>query len=151
MSSAGNPQIAQATDPITGQGACATVQATDQGPGVATYRLDPAPGSGYTLLGAPAVTANLTVTGRYPFIAARLWDVDPATNTETLVARGLYRIDPANPNGRQVFQLHPGAWRFAGGHVPKLELLGRDQLYARDSNGEFSIEVRDLSLALPLH
>jgi hypothetical protein len=151
LSSAGNPQIAQAIDPISGQGACATVQATDQGSGVATYRLPPATGAGYTLLGAPAVQANLTVTGQYPFIAARLWDVNPATNTQTLVARGLYRIDPAKPNGRQVFQLHPGAWKFAGGHVPKLELLGQDQGYARNSNGQFSIVVSDLGLALPLH
>ena len=150
-SSAGNPATAQAVDPITGPGACATVTATDQGPGVATYRLPAAQGSGYTLLGAPAVIADLQSTGAYPFIAARLWDVDTATNTETLVARGLYRLSPTAPDGRQVFQLHPGAWHFAAGHIPKLELLGQDSPYARTSNGQFQITVSHLQLRLPVH
>ncbi|MEA2146409.1 MAG: type transport system ATP-binding protein [Solirubrobacteraceae bacterium] len=150
LSSAGNPAIAAAIDPIAGQGACATVPATDQGPGVATYRLPAATGGGYTLLGSPTVTARLTVTGQYAFIAERLWDVDPATNTESLVARGVYRIDASAPNGLQSFQLHPGSWHFGAGHVAKLELLGQDPPYLRTSNGTFSIALRDLRLVLPV-
>ena len=100
---------------------------------------------------APLVTADLTVTGQWAYIAARLLDVDPATNTETLVARGLYRIDPAAPNGRQTFQLHANGWRFADGHVPKLELLGQDAPYSRPSNTPFTIEVSNLELRLPVH
>jgi hypothetical protein len=150
-SGAGSAATSQAVDPISGSGACATATATDQGAGVATYRLPAATGSGYTLLGSPTVIADLGVTGSYPFIAARLWDVDPSSNTETLVARGLYRIDSAAPNGLQLFQLHPGAWHFAAGHVPKLELLGQDSPYARTSNGQFSISVSDLQLRLPVH
>ncbi|HWD11566.1 MAG TPA: hypothetical protein VG366_06960, partial [Solirubrobacteraceae bacterium] len=61
------------------------------------------------------------------------------------------RIDSANPDGLQVFQLHPGAWHFAAGHVPKLELLGQDSPYARTSNGQFSISVSGLQLRLPVH
>jgi dienelactone hydrolase len=147
-SSAGNPAISAAIDPIAGQGACAAVPATDQGPGVATYRLAPAAGQGFTLLGAPTVTANLALTGQFAYIAARLWDVDPATNTETLVARGVYRVAGG---GVQSFQLHPGAWHFAYGHIPKLELLGQDAPYLRPSNGAFQIQVSDLHLVLPLH
>src|SRR5581483_5200790 len=150
-SSAGDPTISKTLDPIAGGGACATVSATDQGAGVASYRLPAATGEGYTLLGAPAVIANLSVSGQFPFIAARLWDVDPAHNTETLVARGIYRIDPNAPDGLQVFQLHPGAWHFAAGHVPKLELLGQDSPYARTSNGHFSIAVSNLELRIPVH
>jgi dienelactone hydrolase len=147
-SAAGNPAIAQTVDPITGGGACATAPAADQGAGVATYRLPAATGSGYTVLGSPTVIANLNVSGSYPFIAARLWDVDPAAGTETLVARGLYRV---SANGPQVFQLHPGAWHFAAGHIPKLELLGQDPPYARTSNGQFTITVAHLQLRLPVH
>ncbi|MFZ0040552.1 MAG: hypothetical protein WAK93_04540, partial [Solirubrobacteraceae bacterium] len=150
-SSAGSPTTAQAVDPITGSGACATVTATDQGSGVASYRLPAATGEGYTLLGSPTVIANLQVTGTYPLLAARLWDVDTSTNTETLVARGVYRLDASSPNGKQVFQLHPGAWHFAAGHVPKLELLGQDSPYVRTSNGQFSISVSHLQLRLPVH
>jgi hypothetical protein len=150
-SAAGNPTIAQAIDPISGNGACASVTATDQGPGVATYRLPAATGSGFTLLGAPQITATLNVTGQFPYIAARLWDVDPSSNTETLVARGLYRLDPNSPDGQQTFQLHPGAWHFAAGHIPKLELLGQDPPYARPSNGTFTISASNLVLTLPTH
>jgi dienelactone hydrolase len=151
QSSAGNPQIAAAVDPIAGSGACATASATDQGLGVATYRLPAATGPGYTLLGSPTVVADLSVTGSYAFIAERLWDVDPASNTETLVDRGVYRISSAAPDGTQVFQLHPGAWHFAAGHIPKLELLGQDSPYVRTSNGQFSIAVSGLQLRLPVH
>ena len=150
-SSAGNPSTSQTIDPITGGGACATVTSTDEGAGVATYRLPAATGNGYTLLGAPTVSANLNATGNFPIIAERLWDVDPASGTQTLVARGLYRFSSTSPNGVQLFQLHPGAWHFAAGHVPKLELLGRDSPYARTSNGTFSISVSDLHLQLPVH
>ncbi|HET6864364.1 MAG TPA: hypothetical protein VFH80_00495, partial [Solirubrobacteraceae bacterium] len=150
-SAAGNPSISRAIDPIAGGGACATVSATDQGAGVATYRLPAASGSGYTLLGSPTVIADLNVTGQFPIIAARLWDVDPSTGNETLVARGVYRLDSTAPDGLQVFQLHPGAWHFAAGHIPKLELLGQDSPYVRTSNGQFSISVSDLQLRLPVH
>ena len=150
-SNAGNSAISKTFDPVYGGGACATVSATDQGDGVATYRLPAATGSGYTLLGSPTVVADLKVTGKFAYIAARLLDVDPATNTETLVARGVYRINTNSPDGLQVFQLHPGAWHFATGHVPKLELLGQDSPYVRPSNGVFSISVSNLALRLPVH
>src|SRR5207302_2336219 len=97
------------------------------------------------------VIARLTETGSFGFVASRLWDVDPASGMETLVARGLYRLDPSAPSGLQVFQLHPGAWHFAAGHIPKLELLGQDPPYARSSNGQFSVAVSGLQLRLPVH
>ncbi len=152
LSSAGNPTIAKTVDPVlAGNNPCGTAAATDQGAGVATYRLPAAQGAGYTLLGSPTVIADLNVTGTFPFIAARLWDVDPSTSTETLVAHGIYRIDSNNPDGLQVFQLHPGAWHFAAGHIPKLELLGQDSPYARTSNGQFTIQLAALQLRLPVH
>jgi dienelactone hydrolase len=150
-SAAGNPAISRAIDPIAGDGACATVSSSDQGSGVATYRLPAATGNGYTLLGSPTVIANLNVTGQFPIIAARLWDVDPSTGNETLVARGVYRLDSSAPDGLQVFQLHPGAWHFAAGHIPKLELLGQDSPYVRTSNGQFSISISGLELRVPVH
>lgn len=150
-SDAGDPAVSKAFDPVAGGLACTTAPAADQGPGVATYRLPPASGSGYTLLGSPTVSATLDVTGEHAYVAARLLDVDPTTDTETLVARGVYRIDPTAPDGKVTFQLHPGAWHFAAGHVTKLELLGRDAPYLRPSNGTFSMSVSDLTLQLPVH
>src|SRR6201995_665677 len=61
LSAAGNPAISRAIDPIAGDGACASVSATDQGPGLATYRLPAASGHGYTLLGSPTGVAPINV------------------------------------------------------------------------------------------
>ena len=159
LSAGGNPKVAAQFDTIgatefssiNSEGwPCQAASATPER-GVATYRLPAATGPGYTLLGSPTVIADLKVTGRFAYIAARLLDVDPTTNTETLLARGLYRIDPNAPNGRQVFQLHPGAWHFGAGQIPELELLGKDAPYSRPSNGTFTIKVSDLQLRLPVH
>ncbi len=143
-SGGGNPQNGNAFDPITGPGACATVSSASE-PGGAIYTLPAATGAGYTMVGAPTVTAQLTVTGAFPAIAERLLDVAP-DGTRTLVARGVYRPDAT---GLQVFQLHPGAWHFAAGHRPELQLLAQDTPYVRPSNGKFSIAVSGLRLRLP--
>jgi predicted acyl esterase len=142
-SAGGDPAVARAFDPIAGDGACATTSAADE-PGTASYRLPAS--DGYTLLGAPTVTADLKLTGAFPILAARLLDVAP-DGTQTLVARGLYR---PTGDGPQAFQLHPGAWRFAPGHVARLEFLGRDAPYARASNGTFTVDVRSLEVRLPV-
>jgi hypothetical protein len=144
-STSGDPQVAAAIDPVTGGGdACATTSA-GAAAGTAVYRLPAA--SGYTLLGAPTVIAKLTVSGDAAQLAARLWDVAPDGSSQTLVARGTYR-PPGS--GDAVFQLHANGWRFAPGHVPKLELLGQDAPYTRFSNGLFSVAVDALELRLPV-
>ena len=84
----------------------------------------PAPAGGYTLLGAPTVIADFTLPGDTSQVAARLVDVAP-DDTETLVARGLWRPATGGPT-RQVFQLHPERLDVRRGHVPKLELLAAD-------------------------
>jgi predicted acyl esterase len=107
------------------------------------------PADGYTLLGAPTVSARVRITGSQAGaqVASRLWDVAPDGETQTLVARGLYR---PTGQGEESWQLHPNGWRFAPGHRPKLELLGADFPYGRPSNLPFVLEVRDLELWLPV-
>lgn len=110
----------------------------------------PTKGPGFTLLGAPRVTAQLTVVGNPPSsaqVAARLWDVAPGGAGQRLVARGLYRPSGTAPDS---FELHANGWHFAAGHVAKLELLGADAPYGRPSNGAFTIDVRALQLRLPV-
>jgi dienelactone hydrolase len=144
----GDPATGRAIDPVAGGDACVTTAPT-RAPSAATYELPTPARRGYTLLGAPAVVADLTVTGEpgVPQIASRLWDVAPDGSSQTLVARGLYR---PTADGRQVWELHANGWRFAPGHVPKLELLGADPPYARPSNGDFEIDVNRLQLRLPV-
>jgi hypothetical protein len=147
-SGGGDPAVAQAVDPIFGGGgSCRTVDAADD-PGAATYRLPAYGGDGYTLMGAPTVIAKLRTEGQFAQVAARLWDVAP-DGSQTFVTRVVYR--PGDRDGTHVFQLHPNGWRFESGHVPKLELLGRDPDYARPSNGSgFTVAVRKLTLELPV-
>ncbi|HKG36093.1 MAG TPA: CocE/NonD family hydrolase [Solirubrobacterales bacterium] len=139
-------------DPILGGGACAAPPADDLS-GVATYRLPPAAGGGFTLMGSPTVIATISSPAANSEIAARLLDVDP-DGTETLVARQLFR--PLVRRTRQVFQLHPSGHLFAPGHVAKLELLPRDaggtplSNYGRPANGQGDIEISNLDLRLPV-
>jgi predicted acyl esterase len=144
-------QAGTAFDPIGGGGACATAPADDQA-GTASYRLAPAPDPGFTLMGSPTIVADINSAGPTSQVAARLLDVDLASGDETLVARGLYRpeINSGAQATRQVFQLHPGGWKFGTGHVAKLELLPADQRYGRNSNGQSAVTVSNLELLLPV-
>jgi hypothetical protein len=147
-SSGGDARVGAAIDPVAGGGdACAATAAADQS-GTATYRLPRS--TGYTLLGAPTILARLEVTGSAGAaqIAGRLWDVAPGGGSQTLVARGEYR--PTGAARGEVWQLHANGWRFAPGHVPKLELLGSSPPSSRPSNGSFEVKVKRLELRLPV-
>ena len=88
-------------------------------------------------------------------VIARLLDVETGgTGKQRLIARAIYR--PINPEGgftKQVFQLHPQAWKVEAGHILKLQLLIQDSAYARTStsttSSAASIKVRNLELRVP--
>ena len=145
VSAGSDPTRNRTWDPISGGGACAT-NAEEATPGTAVYELDPAGSDGYTLAGSPTIVADLAVAGTHTALAARLLDVSPEGD-ETLVARGIYRPEA---DGRQVFQLHPNAWKFEPGHHAKLELLGHDLPYGRPNNLPFTIDVENLELRIPV-
>jgi predicted acyl esterase len=146
-SGGGNPETGTTIDPVAGGGdGCATVE-SEVAPGTATYIL-PKVKRAYTLLGSPTIRAQLEISGADPEVtqvAGRLWDLGPGGRM-TLVARGFYRPG----QGKNVWQLHPGGWRFAAGHAPRLELLGTDPPFGRPSNGAFEISVSKLQLRLPV-
>jgi dienelactone hydrolase len=144
-------------DPVAGsvlaKGACSAPPATPADP-----LLTEVPGATYELqvkkdflaLGAPTVVADIASPGPESQIAARLIDV-AADGSQTLVARGLYRPDVTPAATRQVFQLHPNAYRFAAGHTVRLELLPMDVPYARPSNTNLPVTISDLRLRVPTH
>lgn len=145
LSTGGDPRASLQTDPVTGQGnGCALVPVADH-PGTAAYRLPAAPAGGTLMLGAPVVTATLKVTGAHAQLAARLWDVG-RDGRQRLVARALVRPRASGPI---TFELAANGWRFAAGHVPRLELSGHDAPFGRPSNGAFAIRVSRLSLTIP--
>ena len=147
-SSGGDPQVGVAIDPVTGGGNACVKTESAQAPGTVRHTLKRSGARARTLIGAPRLRARLALGDAapgVPQIAARLWDVAPG-GEQRLVARGSYRPR----RGRNVWQLHPGAWRFARDHSAELELLGRDPPFARPSNGSFEIEVRRLRVTLPV-
>jgi hypothetical protein len=141
----------------TSSDACDTTSSDDL-PGAATYKLDPAPADGYTLMGAVSVIADFTLPGDTSQVAARLVDVAP-DDTETLVDRGLWRPESGGPT-KQVFQLHPNGWTFVDGHVPKLELIAADGTvvnsgllltsYGRPSDDQQAVTVSNLKMRMPV-
>ena len=145
---AANDRAAQTFDPIAGGGACATAAGADQN-GTASYRLEPAPAGGMTVMGSPTVIARISSASTTSQVAARLLDIGPDGN-ERLIARGLYRPAPQAGESRQVFQLHPNGWFVAEGHVVKLELLPADTPYGRASNGQAPVSISNLELRLPV-
>jgi predicted acyl esterase len=142
---AGSLSVGTVFDPLNLQGgACATAPAATQS-GTATYRRRV--GHAFTLMGAPTVVADFRLPGANSQVSARLLDV--FHGRETLVARGIWRPQVSKRPVRQVFQLHPAAWRFAAGHTIKLELLPDDAPYDRPSNGQRPVTVSKLQLRLP--
>jgi hypothetical protein len=129
---------------------CSTTGSADNA-SAATYKI-PAATSAYTLAGSPTIVAKLTTSGANDMVAARLYDVDGAS--ERLIARGVQRpLGVGAGPTQQVFQLHPQAWTVQPGHVLKLELLAQDSPYLRTSSAaapQQPVQVTDLQLRLPV-
>ncbi len=139
----GNPTIAAEEDPIANSNACKTVKAESE-PNTAEYSTT---STGFTLLGLPTVTATIKTVGEYGEIAARLWDV--SGTEQRLISRGVYRLT-ANQTGTITFQLHGNGYAFPAGDTVKLQLLGADKPYYRQSNFSGTlVEVSKLSVSLP--
>jgi hypothetical protein len=103
---------------------------------------------GVTLLGLPVITATVDARGPGGQVDARLWDRDPATGTQQLVARGVYALEP-DQQGPMLFPLDGGGWRFPPGHEIVLEVLGRDAPTYAPSAQPFSATLRDVAVTLP--
>ena len=126
---------------------CTTTSSADNA-FAATYKTAAAT-KAWTLVGSPTIVATMTVAGANDMVAARLYDVDGAT--ERLIARGVQRpVGVGAGPTKQVFQLHPQAWTVQPGHVLKLELLAQDAQYLRTPVGQQSVVVNDLQLRLPV-
>jgi predicted acyl esterase len=145
-SSGGDQSVADDFDPIAGTtDACKTVNTTNES-NTASYKHQFAT-SGFTMLGLPTVRANVQTTGHFGQIAARLWDLMP-NGQQRLISRGVYSLSN-NQTGQIVFQLHGNGYRFGKGHTVELQLLGRDTPYYGASTSTFSVEVSNLTVALP--
>lgn len=157
-SDGGNPQTALAVDPVAGGGDACREVPDENANGTVVVR---GPVSrGFTLLGLPTVRAQIDTDGQFGQLNSRLWDVAP-DGQQTLVSRAAYRLEE-DQQGAVDLQLQGNGYCFASGHVPKIELLGRDAAgvarvgvpgagYLRPTNPQFpfSVAVSDVNVRLP--
>lgn len=140
------------TDPIAGGGTAGgcRVMGTTTDPGVAAWTWSPQ--TPVTLAGAPSVRVTVTLNGTDAELAARLWDVDPATGNQALITRAVYRLTApaAGQVTRRAFELWPTGWALAAGHQLKLELTADDSPTWRPDNLPASMTLTDVSLAVPV-
>jgi X-Pro dipeptidyl-peptidase (S15 family) len=126
-----------------------TTEVAGENASAATYKLAAAPSEGFTIAGSSTVVGEFSTPGTNDQVIARLMDVEPS-GAQQLIGRAIYRpINPAGGFTKQVFQLHPQAWKVASGHVLKLQLLVQDSTYARSSSSPQSIQVKNLELRVP--
>src|SRR5579875_57864 len=151
---------AVAADPLagarfTGPRGCRTVTpatgtrpVTDPGVAAWTFKVP----SSRTILGAPVVRVTAHLVGTSAEVAARLWEVDPATGAETLITRTVYRLGSSTPTSTQhlAFELWPTAWPLAAGHLLKLELTQVDSPTWRPDNLPSLVAWSGLRLSVPL-
>jgi hypothetical protein len=145
-------------NPFTSGTVC-TTQAAANNPSAAEYKFTEAPAGGYTVLGSSTVIAEISTPQANDQLAARLYDENVSAGTEQLIGRQAYRpLNPGEGFSRQVFQLHPQAWKVEPGHALKLELMVADSTsctgalpacYLRPSSSPHSIQVRNLELRVP--
>lgn len=106
------------------------------------------PAGGLTVLGIPEVVATVKTSATDAQLAARLWDVAP-DGRQVLTGRGVARLRPGL-DGPLRFALLGTGYRFAPGHIIRLELTGSDTPFLRPSNQSFSVQVTDLRAVLPV-
>jgi len=142
------------TDPVANGGLPGTtggcrVMNTTTDPGVAAWTW--APHTPLTLAGAPVVHVTVGLDGTDGELAARLWDIDPATGKQALITRGVYRLTATAPGRTRklAFQLWPTAWALGAGHQLKLELTPDDSPTWRPDNLPATMTLTQISLTIP--
>jgi hypothetical protein len=151
----GSPTISAALNAAYTAPLCHPLPTTPD-PGTAVYTQLVGPG-GFSLLGAPQISATLKITGNYPELVGQLWDVSPA-GTRQIVALGAERPSVLQASGTSgsatatttvSFELNPNDYTFTAGDTIELELVGSTAPLFHKSNGSFSISVSKAVVTLP--
>lgn len=103
---------------------------------------------GMTMLGLPEIQLDANPSAADMYVAARVWDVDPSTDSQTLVTRGVYRLGAA-VSQHVAWQLFGNGYTFAPGHSLKLELTADDSPSFQRSSGSGTIAISNVSLSVP--
>jgi hypothetical protein len=155
-SSGGSASVARALDPADVSPLCQELPGKRE-PGTALYRLTMTRSA--TLLGGLVVHAELHVSGDFPELVGRLWDLDPRDGKRQLIEAGDLRPSfdeeagatrRSSASGSVVFELPPNFYTVAAGHILELELVGSTAPWFRASNGRFRITVTGLTATIAL-
>lgn len=155
-SSGGSAEVASELNPAYSSPYCDSLPAAKE-PGTATYTVVAKSAKAVQVIGPLRVNADLRVTGDYPELVGRLWDVDPATSSRQLVEAGVYRPTvnqaagtktSAVGNTKATFELSANFWTLPAGHELELELVGSTAPWFRASNGTFQIAVSHLTATI---
>lgn len=144
-----------ATDPVVNgalpgtTGGCRVMNTTTD-PGVAAWTWSPR--GPVTLMGSPTVRVTAALSGTDAELAARLWDVNPATGKQALITRAVYRLTGAAPSSVHniAFELWPTAWSLGAGHELKLEITPNDAPAWRADDLPSSVTLSKISLSVPV-
>lgn len=155
----GNPspvpgQEAVQTDPVANgalpgtMGGCRVMNTTTD-PDVGAWTWSPA--TPVTLAGAPAVRVTVKLNGTDAELAARLWDINPATGKQALITQAIYRLTAMAPGATRTvaFELWPTAWALGRGHRLKLEITPDDSPTWQPSNLPATMTLAGLSFTIP--
>ncbi len=152
-SSGGSSVVAASLNPAYSSAYCQALSSAKE-PGTAAYVVVPKSSKSKVIIGALRVHATLKVTGNYPELVGRLWDVNLSNGTRQLVEAGVYRPAVNQAAGtkktavgatKATFELSPNLWTLPAGHELDLELVGSTSPWFRASNGTFSIAVSQVS------
>src|SRR5207249_4835844 len=103
-----------------------------------------------TMLGAPVIDVRYTTTSPDTELAVRLWDVDPSSGFQALVTRGVFRaFGGIGSDQRARFEIAPNGYRWAAGHVLKVEITSNDAPYYQASNIPGVVQITSMLLTLP--
>jgi pimeloyl-ACP methyl ester carboxylesterase len=152
-SSGGSRQVAAELNPVYAP-YCRQLPGAQE-PGTAVYQLAVAQST--AVVGGLLIHAELHVTGRFPELIGRLWDLNPKTGYRQLIEAGDLRpsVDQvadttSRSSGRQsvTFQLEPNLYTVPAGHILELELVGSTAPWFRASSGRFRITLTGLTATI---
>ncbi|MGH7855890.1 MAG: CocE/NonD family hydrolase C-terminal non-catalytic domain-containing protein, partial [Candidatus Binatia bacterium] len=146
-----------ATDPVTGATiptpfsyrGCRKMSPASTDPTVASWSF--ALAEPVVLLGAPVVDLTYLTTAPDTQLHVRLWDVAGDGAVQGLVTRGVYRsLDGPGEGLRARFQIAANGYRFAAGHVLKVEVTANDAPYSQRSNVPAAVRIDRMEITLPV-
>lgn len=138
----GDDRSGQFFNPETNSDPCSTTSATTPKGAIVLTRRSP----GFTLAGRTTVTTRIAESMRtYGQIDAALFDV--FGGQKRLIDYGAYRLQPGQ-EGDVVFKLAGNVYRFARGHVVRLELLTSMEPWFI-SDKPFSVRLSSTAIRIP--